>query len=206
MMKRYAILAILLLATTILGGCVGTAAVMMEKRQVAELPPVNYRLHANQISYRSTGVYVTDFRMNELWFGSKIRVEDLMLSDFVKETMAGKIGVVADKKFAMQTINITRAEADAQFTTFWMGPWAKIILNADIAGSDRQSHKIEVTGRCRMVADNIQVFTQEQIAQVIRNAAGALVTALTDGKDHVAVGNNMECLTDGRTKIIDRED
>ena len=82
----------------------------------------------------------------------------------------------------------------------------KIILNADIVGSDWKSRKVEVTGRCRMVADKIQVFTQEQTAQVIRNTAESLLTALTEGKDNVVVGNNMECLTDGRINVTDRSD
>ena len=204
-MKRYAILALLLFSLVILGGCVTTVAVMMEKKQAAALPVVNYKLQASHISYGSTGVYVSDFRLTEIWFGSKIKIEDLVLSDFIKETIAGKIGVVADNKSAVQTINITRAETDTQFTTFWTGPWAKITLNADIVGSDRKSRKVEVTGRCRMVADNIQVFTQEQTTQVIRNAAEALVTALLNGKDNVVVGKNMECFADGRTKVTGRE-
>ncbi len=198
MMKRYAMLVFLLLAAVILGGCVGTVAIMIEKRQVAELPVVNYKLQANHISYGSTGVYVSDFTLREVWFDSKIKVEDLVLSDFIKNAMAVKIGVVAENKAAIQTIIITEAKTDAQFTTFWMGPWAKMILNADIVGSDRKRRKVEVTGRCRMVADKIQIFTQEQTAQVIRNAADALVTALTEGKDNVVVGNNMECFADGR--------
>jgi len=204
-MKRYAIFALLLFSLVILGGCVTTVAVMMEKKQAAALPVVNYKLQAGHISYGSTGVYVSDFRLTEIWFGSKIKIEDLVLSDFIKETIAGKFGVVADNKSAVQTINITRAETDTQFTTFWMGPWAKITLNADIVGSDRKSRKVEVTGRCRMVADNIQVFTQEQTTQVIRNAAEALVTALINGKDNVVVGKKMECFADGRTKVTGRE-
>jgi hypothetical protein len=129
-----------------------------------------------------------------------------VLSDFIKEAIAGKIGVVTDNKSAVQIINITGAETDAQFTTFWMGPWAKITLRADIVGSDQKSRKIEVTGRCRMVADKIQVFTKEQTAQVIRNGAEALVTALVNGKDNVVVGRNMECFADGSTKLTVRED
>lgn len=204
MMKKKAILALLLFAVMILGGCVGTAAVMMEKRQVAELPEVNYKLRANQISYGTTGVYVSEFRMNEIWFDSKIEIEDLVLSDFIKETIAAKIGVVADSKSAVQTINITKAETDAQFTTFWMGPWAKMIINADIVGSDGKSRKVKATGRCRMISDNIQVFTLEQTAQVIRNTAEALVIALTNGRDNVVIGGDMECFADGRTKVTGR--
>ena len=191
-------LGLLLCVITILGGCIGTVAVMMEKREAAELPVVNYKLQAKHISYGSTGVYVCDFRLNEIWFGEKIKVEDLVLSDFIKEASAGKIGVVADNKSAVQTINITGAETDAQFTTFWMGPWAKITLRADIVGSDGKRRKVEVTGRCRMVVDKIQVFTKEQTARVIRNGAEALVTALVNGVDNVSVGKNMECSADGR--------
>lgn len=205
-MKGYVALAILLFAIAILGGCVGTVAVMMEKREAAALPVVNYKLQANHVSYGSTGVYVSDFRVNEIWFGEKIKVEDLVLSDFIKESSAGKIGVVADNRSAMKTISITGAETDAQFTTFWMGPWAKITLRADIVGNDGKSRKVAVTGRCRMVADKIQVFTQEQTAQVIRNGAEALVTALINGEDNVVVGRNMECLPDGSTKLTGRED
>lgn len=203
-MKRYAILVILLLASMILGGCIGTVAVMMEKKQVAELPVVNYKLRANYIAYAPTGVYISDFRLRELWFGSKIKVEDLMLSDFIKEKMAGRSGVVKDKGSAVQTVTITSTESDAQFTTFLMGPWAKMILNADIIGRDGKIRRVEVTRRCRMVADKIQVFTQEQTTQVIRNTADALVIALIDSKDNVAVGKDMECLADGRTRVIDR--
>ena len=119
-MKTYVLLAFLLLSAFILGGCVGTAAMIMEKKQAEELPVVSYKLQANHIVHGSTGVYVSDYRLNAVWFGSKIKVEDLVLSDFIKEAMAGKIGVVADSKSAIQIITITRAETDAQFTTFWM--------------------------------------------------------------------------------------
>jgi hypothetical protein len=125
MMKTYVLLAVLLLSTCILGGCIGTVAMIVEKRQAEELPVVSYKLQANHIVHGSTGVYVSDFRLNEVWFGSKIKVEDLVLSDFIKEAMVGKIGVVADSKSAMQIITITRVKTDAQFITFWMGPWAK---------------------------------------------------------------------------------
>jgi hypothetical protein len=43
-------------------------------------------------------------------------------------------------------------------------------------------------------------------AQVIRNPAEALEVALSDGKDHVAAGKNMECIADGRSRVINRED
>jgi hypothetical protein len=43
-------------------------------------------------------------------------------------------------------------------------------------------------------------------SQVIRNPAEALEVALSDGKDHLAAGKNMECLTDGRSRVINRED
>jgi hypothetical protein len=68
-MKGYAVLALLLFMITILGGCVGTVAVMMEKREATELPVVNYKLNAKHISYGSIGVYVSDFRLNAIWFG-----------------------------------------------------------------------------------------------------------------------------------------
>ena len=204
-MKRYSTLAFLLLASTILGGCAGTLAMIMEKKQVAALPVVDYKLQAKDITCASTGIYVADFRLNEAWFGSKIKVEDLVLSDFIKEAMARRIGVVADNESAVSTITVTRAQTDAQFSTFWLGPWAKITLDADIVGSDQKIRKVEVAGRCRLVADKIQVFTQEQIAQVIRNTADALVAVCLDGKDNVVVGKNMECLPDGRTREMDRQ-
>jgi hypothetical protein len=43
-------------------------------------------------------------------------------------------------------------------------------------------------------------------SQVIRNPAEALVVTVLDGKDHVVAGKNMECLTDGRSRVINRED
>src|ERR1039458_5406922 len=42
MMKTYVLLAFLLLSAFILGGCVGTAAMIMEKKQAEELPVVSY--------------------------------------------------------------------------------------------------------------------------------------------------------------------
>jgi hypothetical protein len=57
-----------------------------------------------------------------------------------------------------------------------------------------------------MVADKIQVFTHEQTAQVIRNGAEALVTALVNGEDNVVVGRKMECFADGRINVTGRSD
>jgi hypothetical protein len=41
---------------------------------------------------------------------------------------------------------------------------------------------------------------------VIRNPAEALAVTVSDGKDHVVAGKNMECLADGRSRVINRED
>jgi hypothetical protein len=205
MMKRFTTLLVLFLCCVFLCGCVGTAAVYMEKKQAANLPVVNYKLQANTISYSETGVYVADYRLKNLWFDTKISVDDLDLSGYVKEALAKKSGVVSDRQLALQSVIITGTETNAQFTTIWMGPWAKVNITAEVTTKEGKTRTVLGKGRCRMIADSIQVFTKEQIEQVVRNASEALAAAILNGRDSVEVGRKMNCMPEGKTSLTEGE-
>jgi hypothetical protein len=175
----------------------------MEHKQAAGLPVANYKLQTNPISYSGTGLYVADYRLKKLWFDTKIGVDDLDLSNYVKDALVKKSGVVSDRQLAMQSVIITGIETDAQFTTIWMGPWAKVAISAEVTSKEGKTRRVLGKGRCRMLADNIQIFTKEQTEQVVRNASEALAIAILDNRDSAEVGKKMNCMPDGKISIAE---
>jgi hypothetical protein len=200
-MKKVFALLVLAVVSMSLGGCVTAIALKEERRKVNELPVVTYNLSQDNIACSSVGAYVNDYVVKDLSVGSKIHLRELDVACFVREAFAKRTAVGADPQEAIKSVTILNAEAEAQFSTFWNGPWANVVISAEVYGKNGSKRTASGTGTCHMLSDDIGVFSKEQIMRIIRNASEALVSAITDIRSNVEIGQNMDCLPDGHVII-----
>jgi hypothetical protein len=113
--------------------------------------------------------------------------------------------VVSDRKLALQSVTIIDTSTDIQFTTAWMGPWAKVNITAEVTSKEGITRTVLGKGRCRMLTDSydLQIFTREQTEQVVRNASEALTAAILEDRESAEVGKKMNCMPDGKISLTE---
>jgi len=181
----------------LLNGCMTAIALKEERRKVNELPEVTYSLKEDVLPCSQAATFVNDYTVKELNMGPKIHLYEFDVSCFVRDALARRAMGAPRQKEAVKSLIIVGAEADAKLSTFWKGPWGKIVITAEVVEGDGSKKYVKATGSCHMVSENIEIFSREQILHTARNAADALVAAIAEGKNEFEIGQNMDCLPDG---------
>ena len=196
-MKKLAAIVVSVAVMISLSGCITAIALKEERRKVNELPDTTYMMNESMYACSSGDSLVKDYVVKELDMGPKIHLHDFNVACFVRDAFAKRSSETPMLRNTFESVTILNVSADAQLSTFWKGPWAKIMITAEATTAAGGKKTVRGRGHCHMVSENIEIFSRHQIMRTARNAADALVSAIVEGKDDVETGNNMDCLPDG---------